>query len=223
MNVWVASALALVIGYLLGSIPTGYLAGRILRDIDVREHGSKSTGATNVLRTLGMWPALAVLIVDAMKGGGAIVVALWLNRTSTPSLAAWMVCLAGFCALLGHGRSVWLNFTGGKSAATGIGVLLALSWPVGLGAVAAFSFVLGVTRIVSLSSILAAFTAMALTFPSGLPLPSQILISAGGLYVIVRHRANIERLLAGAEPRLARHSAAPKPGGDKDISGAGRP
>src|SRR6476661_1354981 len=77
MVLWIASADGLVIAYLLGSTPTGYLAGKLLKGIDIREHGSKSTGATNVLRTLGKWPALVVLVVDVLKGVGAIIVARW--------------------------------------------------------------------------------------------------------------------------------------------------
>src|SRR3954469_23981281 len=183
MAFWTASAVGLVIAYLLGSIPTGYLAGQLLRGIDIREHGSRSTGATNVLRTLGKWPALAVLVIDVLKGVAASLVARWLcpwlarQFSSTPAAldpqawAAWTICLAGIAALLGHGRSIWLNFTGGKSAATGLGVLLALSWPVGLGAATVFGAVVGVFRIVSLGSLLAAFTAMVLIWCVELPLP----------------------------------------------------
>jgi glycerol-3-phosphate acyltransferase PlsY len=218
MAFWTASAVGLVIAYLLGSIPTGYLAGQLLRGIDIREHGSRSTGATNVLRTLGKWPALAVLVIDVLKGVAAILVARWLcpwlarQFSSTPAAldpqawAAWTICLAGIAALLGHGRSIWLNFTGGKSAATGLGVLLALSWPVGLGAAATFGIVLASTRIVSLSSILAALTAVVLVCAFEHPLPYRLLVIAGAIYVIVRHRANIQRLLAGTEPRVGQSS-----------------
>ncbi|WP_441235258.1 glycerol-3-phosphate 1-O-acyltransferase PlsY [Bradyrhizobium sp. 930_D9_N1_4] len=215
MAFWTASALGLVIAYLLGSTPTGYLAGKLLRGIDIREHGSRSTGATNVLRTLGQWPALAVLIIDVLKGVAAILTARWFcpwfatQFSSMPPAAldtqawvAWTVCLAGIAALLGHGRSIWLNFTGGKSAATGLGALLAMSWPVGLGAATTFGIVLASTRLVSLSSILAALTAIVLVCAFEHPLPYRLLVIAGGLYVIVRHRANIQRLLAGTEPRL---------------------
>jgi len=219
MAFWTASALGLVIAYLLGSTPTGYWAGKLLRGIDIREHGSRSTGATNVLRTLGKWPALAVLIIDVLKGVAAILVARWFcpwlasqfsgTPPTTPDPQAWLawtVCLAGIAALLGHGRSVWLNFTGGKSAATGLGVLLAMSWPVGLGAAATFGIVLASTRIVSLSSILAALTAIVLVCAFEHPLPYRLLVIAGALYVIVRHRANIQRLLAGTEPRVGQSS-----------------
>ena len=164
MAFWIAGAVGLVIAYLFGSTPTGYLAGKLLKGIDIREHGSKATGATNVLRTLGKWPALVVLVADVLKGVGAIIVArsfcpwLYTELSPTPPTAfdlqiwvPWAVCLAGIAVLFGHSRSIWLNFTGGKSAATGLGVLLAMSWPVGLGAATVFGIVLAIARIVSLS------------------------------------------------------------------------
>src|SRR5262249_7573048 len=116
------------------------------------------------------------------------------------------VCLAGLAALLGHGRSIWLNFGGGKSAATGLGVLLAMSWPVGLGAATIFGVVLAISRIVSVGSMLAALAAIGLVFGLEQPLPYRLLVIAGGIYVIVRHRANIQRLLAGTEPHLGQRS-----------------
>ena len=219
MVFWIASAVGLAIAYLLGSTPTGYLAGKLLKGIDIREHGSRSMGATNVLRTLGKWPASVVLLVDVLKGVAAIVFARWfcpwlstLPFVSPPraldlqTLVPWAVCLAGLAVLLGHSRSIWLNFTGGKSAATGLGVLLAISWPVGLGAAAVFGVVLAIFRIVSLSSMLAALTAIALICGLEQPLAYRLLVIAGSIYVIVRHRANIERLLAGTEPRLGQSS-----------------
>ena len=215
MVFWLACVAGLAVAYLLGATPTGYLAGKLLRGIDIREHGSRSTGATNVLRTLGKGPALVVLLIDVLKGAAAILFARWFfpwlatlpSVTPPASLdvqtwAPWAVCLAGLAALLGHGRSIWLNFTGGKSAATGLGVLIAVSWPVGLGALAVFAAVLAVTRIVSLGSMLAALTAIGLVVGLAHPLPYQLLVIAGSAYVIVRHRANIQRLLAGTEPRL---------------------
>src|SRR5581483_7097123 len=207
MMFWIASVAGLAIAYLFGSTPTGYLAGKLLRGIDIREHGSKSTGATNVLRTLGTWPALVVLLVDILKGAAAIVFALWFYPwlSTLPSVAPpaaldlqtlvpWAVCLAGLAALLGHGRSIWLNFSGGKSAATGLGVLLAMSWPVDLGGAAVFGVML------------AASAAIVLVCALEQPLAYRLLVIAGGIYVIVRHRANIRRLLSGTEPRLGQSS-----------------
>ncbi|TIW96281.1 MAG: glycerol-3-phosphate acyltransferase [Mesorhizobium sp.] len=219
MLFWIASGVGLAIAYLFGSTPTGYLAGKLLQGIDIREHGSKSTGATNVLRVLGKWPALVVLLVDVLKGAAAVVFARWFYPwfTTLPSVTPstrldlqiwvpWAVSLAGLAVLLGHGRSIWLNFTGGKSAATGLGVLLALSWLVGVGAVAVFGAVLAMSRIVSLSSMVAALTAIALICGLEQPLPYRLLVIAGSIYVVVRHRANIQRLLAGTEPRLGQSS-----------------
>jgi glycerol-3-phosphate acyltransferase PlsY len=223
MIFWIGSVVGLAIAYLFGATPTGYLAGKLLRGIDIREHGSRSTGATNVLRTLGRWPAVAVLLVDVLKGAAAIVFAGWFYPwlytwpSVTPpaapdpqSFVPWAVCLAGLAALLGHGRSIWLNFTGGKSAATGLGLLLALSWPVGLGAATVFGITLAISRIVSLGSMLAALAAIALVCGLEHPLPYRLLVIAGGIYVIVRHRANIQRLLARTEPRLGQSSPEPK-------------
>jgi glycerol-3-phosphate acyltransferase PlsY len=214
MVFWIANLLGLGVAYLLGSLPTGYLAGRLLRGIDIRRHGSGSTGATNVLRAVGKGPALLVLAVDALKGAAAVGLAVWLQpRVQGFAPAApfdpalwlpWAVCLYGLAALLGHSRSVWLNFTGGKSAATGLGVLLAMSWPVGLGAAAAFATVLALSRIVSLGSMLAAATAIGLVCALEQPLPYRLLVIAGGLYVVWLHRTNIARLRAGTEPRLGR-------------------
>jgi acyl phosphate:glycerol-3-phosphate acyltransferase len=218
MAFWIAGAAGLMIAYLLGSTPTGYLAGKLLRGIDIREHGSKSTGATNVLRTLGKWPALLVLVADVLKGVAAIIVArslcpwLYTELAPTPPTAfdlqiwvPWAVCLAGIAVLLGHSRSIWLKFSGGKSAATGLGVLLAMSWPVGLGAATVFGIVLAIGRIVSLSSMLAVLTAILLVCGLDQPWPYRLLVIGGGVYVIVRHRANIQRLWAGTEPRLGQN------------------
>lgn len=224
MVFWIASAAGLAVAYLLGSTPTGYLAGRLLKGIDIREHGSGSTGATNVLRTLGKWPGLVVLLVDLLKGVAAIAFVRWfypwlytlpsVEPPTAPDLQAWMpwaVCLAGLAVLLGHGRSVWLNFTGGKSAAAGLGVLLAMSWPVGLGAAAVVGLTLAVSRIVSLSSMLGALTAITLICSLEEPLAYRLLVIAGGIYVIARHRANIQRLLAGTEPRLGQGRPGSRP------------
>src|SRR5216683_1246688 len=195
MVFWIASLVGLGIAYLFGSTPTGYLAGKLLKGIDIREHGSKSIGATNVSRTLGKWPALVVLLVDVLKGVGAIFFARWFYPwfytlpSVTPPTALdlqtwvpWAVCLAG------------------------LGVLLGMSWPAGLGAATVFGVVLAIFRIVSLSSMLAALTAIALICGLEQPLPYRLLVIAGSIYVIVRHRANIQRLLAGIEPRLGQGS-----------------
>jgi acyl phosphate:glycerol-3-phosphate acyltransferase len=218
---WFASLAGLAVAYLLAATPTGYLAGRLLKGVDLREHGSGSTGATNVLRTLGKGPGAVVLMVDVLKGAGAVLFARWFYPwfSTLPSVTApldaqaslpWAVCLAGLAAMFGHSRSIWLGFTGGKSVAAGLGVLLAMAWPVALGGLAVFGVVLAVFRMVSLGSILAALTAIALVWGLEQPLAYRLLVTAGGLYVVALHRANLQRLLAGTEPRLGQRSSAPE-------------
>jgi acyl phosphate:glycerol-3-phosphate acyltransferase len=198
------SAIVLLIAYSLGAIPSGYWAGKLLQNIDIREHGSGSTGATNVLRTLGRGSAIAVLLADIVKGAAAIAVARFLGSDFSLEWLTWLVTLAGLAAVLGHSRSMWLRFTGGKSAATGLGVLIAMAWPVGLGVALVFGVFLALSRIVSLSSIAAALASIGLMLFFQQPLPYVLLAAAGGLYVIARHWTNIQRLIAGTEPRIGR-------------------
>jgi glycerol-3-phosphate acyltransferase PlsY len=207
--------LTLPVGYLLGSIPCGYLAARWLRGIDIRREGSGSTGATNVLRVVGKGPALVVFALDVGKGAGAVLLAkLVLEPLGLPlgageaALAdAWVVA-AGLAALAGHIWPVWLGWKGGKAVATGLGMLLGLAWPVGLACFGVFLLVLSVSRIVSLSSVVAA-TALPLLmlgwFPSqdfGIRWPYLVLALVTTALVLWRHRSNLRRLLAGTEPRL---------------------
>jgi len=201
-----------LLAYLLGSIPTGYIAGRLLKGIDIREHGSGSTGATNVLRTLGKGPGILVLLIDSLKGILAIALVPWvfnlaanynILQTVKPDLwLPWIVALAGLAVLLGHSKSIWLGFTGGKSVATSLGVLLAMCPQVGLGTLGVFGVMLALSRIVSLSSIAGAIAVSILMLILHQPLAYQLFAVVGGLYVIWRHQSNIQRLLAGTEPRL---------------------
>lgn len=213
-----AIALLLVAAYLLGSLPTGYLIARWMKGIDIRQYGSGGTGATNVLRTVGKGPAIAVLMIDLLKGLLAVLLVglAWpqvLTLATEGSLVLdwqpWVTMLAGVLAVVGHSKSVWINFTGGKSAASGLGVLLGLAWPVALGAAATFGLTLALSRIVSLSSMAAAIATVILLAATGQPLPYVVLGSLGALYVILRHRSNIDRLLAGTEPRLGQPPSQP--------------
>lgn len=201
---WVVDILLLLVAYLLGSFPTGFLAARILKGIDIREEGSGSMGATNVLRTLGKGPAIVVLLVDAAKGAGAIALAhlAYTFATSGQLSLPWLVALAGLAAVFGHSWPIWLNFKGGKSVATSLGILLAMNWQVGLGTFGAFAVVVAISRIVSLSSIAAAIAVSLLMILLHQPLPYQLFGIAAGIYVIWRHRSNISRLLAGTEPQI---------------------
>lgn len=197
----------LILAYLLGSFPTGYLVGKWLKGIDMREVGSGSTGATNVLRTLGKWPAIVVLAVDIFKGSGAVLLGIFLyTRLQFPEFSAlpaeWVGCLAALVALLGHSKPIWLNFRGGKSVATGLGVLFAMNWLAALGTLGAFGLMLALFRIVSLGSIVAAISINLLMWLMGQPLAYKCFAFVGGLYIIWRHQSNIQRLIAGTEPKI---------------------
>lgn len=197
--------------YLLGSIPTGFLVAKWAKGIDIRQYGSKTTGATNVLRTVGKSAAITVLLIDLVKGLSSVLLVKatfpWLLEIASSSgLTAtwlpWLEVLAGLMTLVGHSRSIWINFTGGKSAASGLGVVLALTWPVALGGIAVFAVVLGAFRMVSLGSIAGAIAILLLMVATSQPLAYILLAAAGGSYVVLRHRANIKRILSGQEPRL---------------------
>jgi glycerol-3-phosphate acyltransferase PlsY len=186
-----------LLGYLLGSIPFGLLLTRTAGLGDIRGIGSGNIGATNVLRTGRKGLAAATLVLDGLKGGAAILIAkacLWDQDNAL---------LAGLAAVLGHLFPVWLSFKGGKGAATGLGVLVAASWPVGLAACLTWLLVAAVARLSSLAT-LAAFAAA--------PVVALILEEFGlvklaftiAVLVFVRHQANIRRLLAGTEPRIGR-------------------
>lgn len=199
----------LLAGYILGSVPSGYLAGRWLAGLDIRQEGSGSTGATNVLRVLGKGPALAVFLLDVLKGTAAVVLArtaLANSGLAGNALDAWVVG-AGLAALAGHIWPVWLSWRGGKAVATGLGMLLGLAWPVGLACFGLFLTMLTLSRIVSLSSMVAAISLPLLMlgwFPQhGGFRPAYLALALlTTLLVLWRHRSNLQRLLAGTEPRL---------------------
>ena len=206
--------LVIPIAYLLGSIPSGYLAGRWLAGIDIREHGSGSTGATNVLRQVGKTPALIVFLVDVFKGSAAVLVA---KQLLGGDAHGWLVA-AGLLALAGHIWPIWLKGKGGKAVATGLGMLLGLLPAVGLASLGIFLLVLSFSRIVSLSSVVAALALPAMIWIAGY---SQTTAYMGlgvlaALLVVWRHRGNIKRLLAGTEPKIGKrssqaHDSAPPP------------
>nr|WP_294505024.1 glycerol-3-phosphate 1-O-acyltransferase PlsY [uncultured Rhodopila sp.] len=183
-------------GYLLGSIPFGLLLTRAAGAGDIRAIGSGNIGATNVLRTGRKGLAAATLVLDALKGAAAVLI---VRALASEDLALY----AGLAAVLGHLFPVWLNFKGGKGVATGLGVLIAASWPAGLAACAVWLLVAGTARISSLAALGAFATA---------PLAALIMENFGvvklaftiAVLVFVRHQANIRRLIAGTEPRIGR-------------------
>jgi glycerol-3-phosphate acyltransferase PlsY len=187
---------SLLLGYLLGSIPSGWLAGRWLKGIDLRELGSGSTGATNVLRQVGKGPALVVFLIDVGKGAAAVLLARALG------LGDWIQVLAGLTALAGHIWPVWLGFKGGKAVATGLGMFLGLAWPVGLASFGVFMAVFSLSRLVSLASVLAAISLPLLMAAGSGSTANLVVALVAMLLVLWRHRSNIQRLINGTEPKL---------------------
>ncbi len=201
-----------VLAYLLGSIPFGLILVRVFRKQDIRQQGSGNIGATNVLRSGSKGLGAATFLLDAAKGLFAVLLAwqvgLHLHHTqfATQSLAA----TAALCAMLGHIYPVWLRFKGGKGVATGLGVFLGIAPLAALIALLTFILVFALSRYVSLASIVAAavFPLAALLRPHE-PLTKFMVavVIALPLIVIVKHHANIGRLLAGTEYRFGKSKA----------------
>jgi acyl phosphate:glycerol-3-phosphate acyltransferase len=191
--VWMPPAAAILLGYLLGSIPFGVLLTRLGGAGDLRQIGSGNIGATNVLRTGRKGLAAATLLLDLAKGAAAVLLAEWL----LPGTAV----LAGMGAFLGHCYPVWLRFKGGKGVATLMGIVVALHWPSGLVYAAVWLGLLAALRISSLAGITAAISApVSAAFWGRIDL--VLLLLALALIVLWKHRENIDRLLSGTEPRI---------------------
>lgn len=188
----------ILISYLLGSIPTGFLIGKYLKNIDLRLIGSGSTGATNVLRNVGKWPALFVFIIDVGKGLISVKIAQYYADQGLIEV------LAGISAISGHIWPIWLKGKGGKAVATGLGMFLALSWEVGLASLGIFLIVLAKSKFVSLSSISAALLLpIFMFFNIGNFIHPYFIISLiVSLLVIWKHRTNIHRLIKGEESKI---------------------
>jgi acyl phosphate:glycerol-3-phosphate acyltransferase len=197
MQDWMIKPLILLLGYLLGSIPFGLILTRAFGAGDLRSIGSGNIGATNVLRTGRKELAAATLLLDMAKGAAAVCIA----RMVWPEIAL----IGGVGAFLGHLFPVWLNFRGGKGVATLLGIALAFSWPIGLVFAAVWLGVLALLRISSVSGIAAAVSAPITASVLGDGRAAMI-FAALALMVIGKHRENIQRLLAGTEPRVGQKS-----------------
>lgn len=185
--------LAALLGYLLGSVPYGLLLTRAAGLGDIRAIGSGNIGATNVLRTGNKKLAAATLALDVLKGVAAILIAR----------AAWgedAALVAGFAAMAGHAFPVWLGFKGGKGVATGAGVLLAATWWLGLASVLTWAAVFFATRISSAAALATCAIAPVIALLFG---DTRLALFALGLAALIawRHKANIQRLMAGTEPK----------------------
>ncbi|MDY6826677.1 MAG: glycerol-3-phosphate 1-O-acyltransferase PlsY [Bacillota bacterium] len=193
--------LILITAYLIGSIPFGYIMTKLLLRTDIRKHGSGNIGATNVLRIMGWKVALPVLLLDVAKGLLAVILA----RTVTDLSVLWLA--AGLLAMIGHSFPVFLSFRGGKAAATGIGVVAALSGWVTLILLVVAILVMFITRYVSLGSIIGALTVPILFWLFGYDGNYIIFGICMALLVIARHHQNIGRLLRGTESKFGQKAA----------------
>lgn len=200
------NTLALILAYLLGSIPFGFLIVKLRSGADIRETGSGGTGATNVTRKAGKGAGIVTLLLDALKGVAAVLAARWLTDEAGTS---WVVAGAGVLAVIGHCFPVWLKFKAGKGVATGLGVFLAIvPWAV-MAAFIVFAVVVWRTRFVSLGSILAAAFVPLWVWAMHTwiePIinfaPVITALVASSAIIIAKHHENIQRLMAGTENKF---------------------
>ena len=194
---------ALVLGYLLGSIPFGLVLTRAAGLGDVRDIGSGNIGATNVLRTGNKGIAALTLLLDLLKGTAAVLIGHAIGALGGVAILASLV--AGLAAFIGHTYPVWLGFKGGKGVATYIGILLGLNWPGALAFCSVWLLVAILSRYSSLSAIVAAIVTPIWLLTVG-DYATAILAALLSVLLIYKHRANIHRLVAGAEPRIGAHA-----------------
>lgn len=204
--IWLAYGLIVLAAYLLGSIPTGYLAGRA-KGIDIRKVGSGNIGATNAFRILGKGPGAMVLLVDALKGWASVKLAApfileALVGNAGPGVREAAALLAGFAAVLGHNYTCWLRFKGGKGVATSAGVLLGLVPTALVSVLCVWIIIFILWRYVSLASISAAAVLPFAVLLTGYSWTLVIVTGFMGALAIYKHKTNIERLLNGTENRI---------------------
>lgn len=230
-NIYTAYGVAALIGYLLGSIPFGLILTKIGGYGDIRSIGSGNIGATNVLRTGNKKLAIATLLLDGLKGAVAITIvsivytkisALALPRcelieclgecpcdnstlsSSLNSNASYISLIAALFALLGHIFPIWLKFKGGKGVATGLGILLTLSWPTGLAAAATWLVTAFLSRISSLSALVAVSLSPLFAYLFSQDAKLSILCAIMAMIIVAKHHSNIKRLLKGEEPKIGK-------------------
>lgn len=185
----------LFLAYLVGSIPTGLIVGKLLYKKDLRDYGSHNIGATNAYRVLGKWGAFLVFAGDLLKGAFGVYIFL-----GEPEL----MLLGGILAIIGHSWSIFLKFQGGKGVATGLGVITTLTPPVALLALGVWLILVALTKYVSLGSVVASIVVPLGMYMYNQP-PSYVIFGAlTALFVIYRHKDNIKRLLAGKELKVER-------------------
>jgi glycerol-3-phosphate acyltransferase PlsY len=202
------AAILVFLAYLIGALPFGLLIGRLAGGVDLREHGSGRTGATNALRTVGIVGAVLTFLLDLGKGVVAVLLVGWLYDAGPPGSPPWVAAAAGIAAVAGHIRSVFIGFRGGRGVATFTGAMLATApWAVAI-LVPVVLLIVWRWRFVSLGSLIGTLLAPVVT--AGLALLGQatwqgvVLALVGATLVTIAHRDNIARLRAGTERRLGR-------------------
>jgi len=202
--------LVVIASYLIGSIPNGLIVGRLFYKVDLRQFGSKNIGATNAYRILGPWPAFLVFVTDSLKGVAGVLLGHFVGGTALAQL------VGGAGAIAGHNWSVFLVFKGGRGVATGLGVIAMMAPKVTLIVFAVWAAVVYFTRFVSLASIVAATLVPICMWLLDAQLEFFYFGIIAALFVIVRHRPNIERLLNGEEPKI-KAGGKPDPGSQKET------
>ena len=192
--------LVLIVAYLIGSIPTGYIIVKLFTGQDIRTIGSGSTGATNVKRVMGKKWFFTVMILDAIKGAVPVILAKVL--TTAFAGIGLLPVIAAVAVILGHSKSIFLKFTGGKSVASGVGTILALNWIVGLTIAGIWAIITYFSKYVSLGSIIALAISPFLMWGFKAPLAYIVYCAIGAVYIIYLHRENIQRLLKGEENKV---------------------
>jgi len=185
-----------VLAYLIGSIPSGLILGKLFWHTDLRQYGSHNIGATNAWRTLGKIPGLIVFLADSFKGQAGVLLGLYL--IGTPLAAV----IGGLFAIIGHSFSIFLRFRGGKGVATSLGVLTMLMGNVTLLVFAVWLAIVYMTRYVSLGSVVAGFLTPILAALFSYPMEYIVFTVIAAFLVIVRHRENIKRLMNGTENKI---------------------
>ena len=193
-------AIVVICSYLIGSIPTGYIIVKLFTGQDIRTLGSGSTGATNVKRIMGKKWFFIVMLLDAFKGALPVILTI-LFGTLYKDIGL-MPVIAAIFVILGHSRSIFLKFTGGKSVASGVGTLLALNWQAGLTIAVIWGCITWVSKYVSLGSIIALALAPAIMWLLNAPIAYVIYSGIAALFVIWLHRENIKRLISGTENKV---------------------
>ena len=189
-----------ILAYMIGSIPTGYIVVKTAKGEDIRKIGSGSTGATNVKRVMGKKWFFIVLLADALKGALPVILAKTYATQYTE--LGLIPVIAAIAVIIGHSKSIFLKFSGGKSVASGVGTILALNWQIGLLIAAIWGTITYFSKYVSLGSIIALCVSPILMFLFKQPFAYVIYCLLGAIYITYLHRANIKRLLNGEENKV---------------------